>query len=191
MQTPAHVAISLFLWRSSENWKQTLAIVSGAILPDLNMFFFYGFQKLIGSSESDIWGKLYFQPEWQLFFDLFNSIPIYAVVAMIAYWIDRRLLFLLATSSLIHCLCDLPLHNDDAHRHFLPLSNWRFISPVSYWDPQHFGIVAAIVELVVAVAAAVYLSVGQFSHSIRWSSCIVLAVYVSVAILVLVWLINR
>lgn len=26
-----------------------------------------------------------------------------------------------------------------AHRHLFPLSDWRFASPVSYWDPAHHG----------------------------------------------------
>jgi len=34
-------------------------------------------------------------------------------------------------------LPDLPLHREDAHGHFYPLSNWHFESPISYWDPAH------------------------------------------------------
>lgn len=63
---------------------------------------------------------------------------------------------LLFASIVLHCLEDLPVHNDDAHRHFWPLSNFRFESPVSYWDPDHYGAIASRVELVLMLAASVY-----------------------------------
>ncbi|MGI8738245.1 MAG: hypothetical protein ACR2KU_00935 [Gammaproteobacteria bacterium] len=56
----------------------------------------------------------------------------------------------------LHVLFDLPLHHDDAHRHFFPFSDWRFYSPVSYWDPAHYGdIVSACEILAVAVGSVV------------------------------------
>jgi len=63
---------------------------------------------------------------------------------------------LLLASASLHMLCDLPVHHDDGHRHFLPISNWRFESPVSYWDPEHFGLVFAALELIFALAGLVY-----------------------------------
>ena len=47
----------------------------------------------------------------------------------------------------IHCVCDLLVHREDAHRHFFPLSDFRFVSPVSYWDPRHHGDVFAVLEI--------------------------------------------
>lgn len=56
----------------------------------------------------------------------------------------------------VHVAGDLPLHHDDAHRHLFPFSDWRFESPVSYWDPAHYGgYVAALETLLVAVGCAV------------------------------------
>ena len=52
---------------------------------------------------------------------------------------------------------DLPLHNDDAHRHFFPFSDWRFSSPVSYWDPQHYGYWASLVEFSCVLLASIFL----------------------------------
>ena len=53
----------------------------------------------------------------------------------------------------LHSLLDLPVHNDDAHRHFFPLSNYRFISPISYWDPNHYGGIVSVVELLLVLLA--------------------------------------
>lgn len=156
MQTPAHVAASLFVWPKETRWIDASALVAGAVLPDISMFFFYGYQKAIGAAESEIWGTLYFQENWQYFFDVFNSIP----VAILLFLIFRRLKIrwaqLLTASACLHMLCDLPVHHDDGHRHFLPISNWRFESPVSYWDPEHFGLIFAAFELTFAIASLIY-----------------------------------
>ena len=184
MQTPSHVVISLFLWRKNSAWPETLAVTAGAILPDLNMFFFYGYQKWIGSSESEIWGTLYFLDQWQLFFDVFNSIPIFLMLMLIGHFWNSRLLFLVSASALVHLLCDLPLHNDDAHRHLLPFSNWRFISPVSYWDPKHYGPYAASLEYLVCLVACFRLSFGRYTKSIRIAGRINLALFVALPILI-------
>jgi hypothetical protein len=47
---------------------------------------------------------------------------------------------------LLHTFADLLLHREDAHRHFFPFADWRFLSPVSYWDPNHYGQFAGVVE---------------------------------------------
>lgn len=52
---------------------------------------------------------------------------------------------------------DLPLHHDDAHRHFFPFLEWRFVSPVSYWDPNYYGKWIGLVEAVSVIGAAIYL----------------------------------
>ena len=190
MQTPSHVAISLFIWRKVPNWKSTTAIVFGALLPDLGMFFFYGYQKLIGSSEADIWGRYYFLDHWQLFFDVFNSIPIFALIAIICYYTQWRIAYLIAASAMVHVLCDFPLHNDDAHRHFWPFTNWRFISPVSYWDPKHFGIYAMLSELAIALAACYSIVSGKFAKSIKVAGWVTMSLYLLAMVLAAVLWIN-
>lgn len=155
MHTPAHVAASLFVWPKETRWIDASAVVFGAVLPDISMFFFYGYQKAIGAAESEIWGTLYFEEHWQYFFDVFNSIPITIVLFFVFRRLKIRWLQLTFASACLHMLCDLPVHHDDGHRHFLPLSNWRFESPISYWDPEHFGLVFAAFELLFAIVALV------------------------------------
>lgn len=131
--------------------------VIGALLPDAPMFVFYAVEKLVlGSSEREIWSTRYFSSGWQDFFDLFNSVPIVAIGLIVAWKTNHRAWFVLFLSMLLHIACDLPLHHDDGHRHFWPLSDWRFESPVSYWDANHFGRPAAIAELVLFVACYVW-----------------------------------
>jgi hypothetical protein len=47
----------------------------------------------------------------------------------------------------LHLGFDFLLHNDDGRAHFWPLSNWIFQSPVSYWDPDHYGNIAGAIEV--------------------------------------------
>ena len=103
------------------------------------MVVFYAAERLAGRSETVIWSTNYYQASWQVFFDAFNSLPAVALGLILAWRLRSPPLRLLFLSLGLHCLADLALHHDDAHRHFLPLSSWRFASPVSYWDPDHFG----------------------------------------------------
>ncbi|MGB5972116.1 MAG: hypothetical protein WBG38_02300, partial [Nodosilinea sp.] len=75
----------------------------------------------------------------------------------LGYNLKRFWIGFVGASMVLHHLADLPLHHDDAHQHFWPLSSVRFISPVSYWDADHFGQIGATVELVLVLAATAYL----------------------------------
>ena len=159
MNTPAHLALSLFVWRTEIKWSAVIAVSLGAILPDFSMFGFYLYQKLmLGTSEHIIWTVNYYQPGWQLIFDLFHSIPIILTFVIVFHLSGFRTGFLLAASALLHQFFDFPLHNDDAHSHFLPFSDWRFQSPISYWDPRHYGHIFIRIELVLALLSSAYVS---------------------------------
>lgn len=134
------------------------AVLSGAVIPDAPMFIFFLWEKfVVGHAEDQIWSQSYFQPAWQNSFDLFNSLPLIAIAIGISAW--RRGLHAVAlfASMAAHCVADLLLHHDDAHRHFLPFSQWRFRSPVSYWDPRYYGQIFSLVELVLVLVCVAML----------------------------------
>lgn len=190
MNTPAHLAASVFLWRNEPGWGSAVAVSIGAVLPDAPMFGFYAYQKLVaGSTEADIWSKLYFQDGWQLFFDVSNSVPIFLVMAVTCHFLGSRWGVLLALSALLHICCDLPVHHDDAHRHFLPFTNWRFSSPVSYWDPKHFGAIFMWFELAFAVVASIYVGWRGKQAPMRYVAFGTLALYaIGIAFAVTYWM---
>ncbi|MEM9186180.1 MAG: hypothetical protein AAGB00_06745 [Planctomycetota bacterium] len=191
MNTPAHVIASCVLIPHKPGWPATSALVVGALAPDLPMFGFYAYQKLLrGRSEAEVWSNdpaalgLYFNPEWQLFFDWFNSLPLLAVLAAVCRLAGWQWGLLCAASALLHIVCDLPLHHDDAHRHFLPLTDWRFISPVSYWDPNHYGRFTLPLELLLTIAGCVYLvAAGQPapSRTVGWATLTIYAAFACLA----------
>ena len=157
MHTPTHLLVSSALLSKSPYRSYWPWITFGALLPDLPMFGFYAYYKATGTPESLIWGELYFLPGWQNFFDIFNSLPLAAFVALAGYYLRQPAVLAFALSVLLHLALDLPLHNDDAHRHFFPFSDWRFISPLSYWDSAHHGSWVAIVELLVNIVCLWFL----------------------------------
>lgn len=155
MNTPAHIVINLLcLGRSGRSMPP---IVLGAILPDAPMVVFYGVEKLRGTADRTIWKQSYYQPHWQDFIDFFNSIPLIGVALAIAIAVGSMAGSALLASMLLHALEDLPLHHDDGHRHFFPISDWRFESPVSYWDPNHHGGIASTLEIMVVIAGCIFL----------------------------------
>jgi hypothetical protein len=149
MNTPAHAILNLAVL-GRETPGQTVAILVGAVLPDAPMFLFFVWESFVlGTSQPSIWGDAYFRDSWQGFFDVFNSIPLWTLAMVVAWWARWDAGRVLCASATMHCFLDLPLHHDDSHRHFLPFSEFRFASPVSYWDPAHFGAVGAFGEVIV------------------------------------------
>ena len=189
MNTPAHIAASILVWRNEPGWRGAAAVTFGALLPDLPMFGFYVYQKVIGSPERQIWSTLYFADHWQLLFDFFNSIPLALLVITICVYLRSPIGVLIAASAMLHMLCDFPLHHDDAHRHFWPL-NWRFESPISYWDPAHHGRLFAIIELLFAIGASLFVAIRGHYKPMRIVGRINLGLYLIVATMVLVFLLS-
>ena len=184
MTTPGHAALSLIVLGRSE--RNALPVALGAVAPDVPMLVFYAWERVVrGVSEGRIWSERYFDPGWQVVFDLPSSIPLLVLALGIVMLAGRRgraaapglpagtgsgswrapfrlpggfgatALFL--ASMIIHALGDMPLHREDAHRHFFPFSDWRFTSPVSYWDPQHYGGYAAAGEVILVLGVSVFL----------------------------------
>jgi hypothetical protein len=157
MNTPSHAIINLALLLNRQP-EAALPITLGAIAPDVSMFVMYGWAKLIaGQGESQIWGDTYWQPFWQNINHTFHSIPLIGLAIVLAHVAKWPTVEVFAWSMLLHCLGDFPVHHDDAHRHFFPFSDYRFISPISYWDPRHYGNWVATVEKLLVLASTLYL----------------------------------
>lgn len=214
MTTPGHAALSLIVLGRSE--RNALPVALGAVAPDVPMLVFYLWERLArGMPEGRIWSERYFDPGWQVVFDIPSSIPLLAVALGIVALAGRRVAAvrpdlaagigsgswraplglprpfaaaaLFVASMILHALGDLPLHREDAHRHFLPFSDWRFTSPVSYWDPDHFGGYAAVGEVVLVVAASVFLFRAYRGRG-RWIVAGVAGIYaLFIGFAVLMW----
>jgi len=154
MNTPSHAIINLVLLTKPQLPQANLAIVIGGILPDIPIFIFYFWVKFIARlPEAKIWSEAYYQPLIQNLVAIFHSIPLAIIGLLISYYFGWQILQVICISLVLHSLLDLPVHNDDAHRHFFPFSNYRFISPISYWDPKHYGSIVALIEILLVLLA--------------------------------------
>lgn len=156
MNTPSHAILNLFFLGRQNLPQANLPIFIGAILPDIPIFVFYGWAKFIARlPERQIWSEAYYEPFWQTVVALSHSIPLALLGWLIAYKFKWKIVQLFCISLVLHSLLDLPVHHDDAHRHFFPFSDYRFISPFSYWDPNHHGTIVSMLEISLVLVASV------------------------------------
>jgi hypothetical protein len=90
------------------------------------------------------------------------------------------LIFAFAGSALLHSVIDFLCHRNDGHMHFWPLTEWRFRSPVSYWDPAHFGTWFGLFEAALGIALAVILWRRYSALWLRIALTLAIAAYVAV-----------
>ena len=188
MNTPAHLMLNLGLLGRGQSTSQQLAVLTGALLPDLPMFVFYFWEKIWrGLPESVIWEQ-YFDPQWQMVFDLFHSFPVAILGGALSLWLKWKALSMFWASMVLHSLGDIFVHREDAHRHFYPVSNWQFVSPVSYWDPHFHGDVFSLVEILMVGIVGVWIWRGASWVGIKVIVASIFSMYfVYLGYVVLVW----
>lgn len=175
MNTPTHITLALALLGKKNNPKRNKSVIAGALLPDVAMFFLFFYEVIIQTPQRVIWEEKYFSPLWQNTTDLFNSIPIFVSILIFAWYKKIEWLQLVCLGALLHIAFDLPLHHDDGHRHFFPLTDWRFESPISYWDPAYYGQYWSVFELVLLLGTG-YVAWNMLAS--KWAKAALLIVVI-------------
>lgn len=164
MNTQSHAILTFyivrrFLDKKTKRLKGLHAILfTGAITPDIPIYLFFFWYTLIQPTpQIVIWSDLYFRADWQLFFNPFHSLPVWGALITIFWLLKRPRVALFSLSGFLASLQDFLLHHDDGHAHFFPFSDYRFASPVSYWDPDHYGKIASLVEIGLVLTASVWI----------------------------------
>ncbi len=178
MNTPAHMIINLYILRDARRARYAAAVALGSFLPDLPMFVFYFYEKIVLKiPEKIIWYEHYYAEFWQDLFNFMHSIPLTIIGLGLSLYKNSRTWTLLFGSMLLHNCEDIISHNDDAHAHFYPLSNWKFFSPISYWDPRFYGHIAGPVEFIITLALGVLLLRYYRSNASRCLVVFCLGIY--------------
>lgn len=157
MNTIAHVIVASAALSRPQSPRRNLAIVAGALVPDASMFVFFAWSRMNGWSGDETWNVRYWMEPWQSIGAISNSFLLFAGFLALAEWRKWTIVAVVAAAAMLHIALDFPLHADDAHRHFWPVSTWRFNSPVSYWDPSANGLIGTAIETAIVVAASVFL----------------------------------
>jgi hypothetical protein len=163
MNTQSHSILTFFIIRkylelTHKEYKSINPILfTGALMPDLPLFMFFVFYSLISpTSQQVIWRELYFHPSWQIVFDLFHSLPLWGILFLLSFFAKRYQASIFCMAALLASAQDLLVHYEDAHAHFFPFSDYRFASPVSYWNPEHYGRQFAVIEILMVVVAGIW-----------------------------------
>jgi len=154
-----------------------LVLCCGALTPDIPIYIFLAWGSLIAKiPQQQLWNEVYFQPGWSALIGAFHSFPLWGAALALFWWLRRPRAALFCLAGLLGAAEDFFLHHNDAHMHFWPFSHWRFISPVSYWNPAYHGIPAALAEIIVVTIAGIWLRPRLAS---RWGRGLLLVALLS------------
>ncbi|MEL6549824.1 MAG: cobalamin biosynthesis protein CobQ [Pseudomonadota bacterium] len=158
MNTPAHLIMGAAAFGKPLEARVTWAALLGATLPDLSLYLLAGWHLLVlGTSPDIVFGQLYFSEAWQRVFAVDNSFVLWGIALGLAVWLRSGWAIALSGAALLHIAFDFPLHNEDARMHFWPLTDWKFFSPISYWDSASGAQVVGVIELGLVLALTAYL----------------------------------
>jgi len=147
--------------------RAAMAGALGGLAPDVPAFALVLWAALVQRrGAEEIFGALYFSPAWQAVMAPSHSVALWTAGLAAAVLLRRPLAVAFAASGLLHQVFDFAFHAEDAHRHLWPFSDWRFISPVSYWDPAHHAGVVAPLETLAALGLAAWLATV---YRTRWA----------------------
>lgn len=153
MHTQTHMLLGAVVLGPREAGGRTaLAAAGGGFVPDVAAFALVLWAGVHGMDGEAIFRTAYFSAPWQAVMAPFHSVPLWGAAFLLAWTLRQRAATAFAASGLLHQAFDFPLHADDPHRHFWPLSDWRFHSPVSYWDPAHGGAWVQPLEITLGLA---------------------------------------
>ena len=189
MNTPSHWLINVSLSRVLLKRKPELdplpkyAVGLGAVAPDIalgvlsigGMIYYH---RILGwplreTGQHMFKDLFYNDPFWITCHNFLHSPTMLLMLIGLAVWIPRqwsgskkvasisRWLFWFFVSCMCHTIVDVVTHFDDGPLLFFPFDfHYRFSSPVSYWDPAHYGGQFIYFEAALDAVLAAYLLVG-------------------------------
>jgi hypothetical protein len=128
-------------------------------------------------------------PNWQLAIDISNSLLLFIALlgfgSAITKWNKENakygfLLIIFSIAAITHLAGDFFLHVDDAHAHFWPLSDWRYSSPFSYWNPDHHGRTISMFEAMLGISLSIVLFRRFGGMAVRGLLILAVAAYLAV-----------
>lgn len=183
MNTQTHIIMGAVLFGKPAP-RFAVAGALGGLIPDLPMFTIIAGLRMAGYPLSDIFGRIYWEHWWQVSNAIGHSFLLWGIILTICFIAKNRtwsgIGLAVSGSALIHSMIDFLCHRNDGHMHFWPLSQWRFQSPVSYWDANHYGLQFSLFEAASGFALAIVLWQRYGKWPVRIVLAICMAAYVAV-----------
>jgi hypothetical protein len=191
MNTQSHVIMGAVLFGRGIPAKAWVGALGG-IAPDVPMLLIVLGLKLAGVSAQTIFGEMYWRNWWQVSNGIAHNFWLWSGLVILGLVMRERLsssvrsfdgwtlVSLFAGSALLHSAIDFICHREDAHMSFWPLMRWKFISPVSYYDPSHYGLWFSLFEAGLSLFLAAILFRQFASRILRLLLVFAMAMYVAV-----------
>lgn len=183
MITPSHMIYSWVFAKATDqrpNKLRTVALVAGGLVPDIPTYAFFCVHTfLIGSAQTDMWSIYYFDSAWSPFITLSHSLLLWPVLLLFATITKRTLLKFFSASALFHITLDFFVHHDDAYRHFWPLSDWQFSSPLSYYDPLYYGNLVSSFDSILIISLLLWLGTVYTNKKARFGILVIVLLYLA------------
>lgn len=189
MMTQTHLLVATALFAKPGDYARNTATIVGSLVPDFALYALFAWHTMIGDSPDYIFNTLYWSEPWQGMMAPGNSFLVYGILAFISMLLIRtagasqslgNLLLVFSLAALLHVASDFPLHVEDAHSHFWPVTNWKYVSALSYWDDRYHAQWVAPVETLLAIGCLVVLFRRFGSLWVRGLLAIALTAYVLV-----------
>ena len=176
MQTYSHFLITAL---AADGLKQrevdvrSKAVLWGSVLPDIPLGLlslgYLAYYRWVAPLPDGVdmlahFDALYFtNPVWKAGHNFFHAPLIILAMVMVGVYAGRRgkgwgpALLWFALGCGLHSFFDIFTHHSDGPLLFFPLNwDWRFISPVSYWDSDYYGNIFAPVEHLLDLGILIY-----------------------------------
>ncbi|NJR13962.1 MAG: metal-dependent hydrolase [Phyllobacteriaceae bacterium] len=183
MNSQTHIIMGAALFGKAMP-RHAMAGALGGIIPDLPMYGIIAALRMSGYPLSEIFGRIYWEHWWQVANAIGHSFLLWGALLAISLALRnmpwRGAAIALSGSALLHSAIDFLCHRDDGHMHFWPLTEWRFRSPISYWDPNYFGREFSFFEAALGVVLVVVLWRRYTRWHVRLPLLAALAAYIAV-----------
>lgn len=160
--SPTHTLLALALFTKKDKPLRNWSVFIGSIIPDSFIYVAWVILTFIMQVEQQtIWRDIYFDNPMQLIASIFNSVPLYLCLLLVGFLNRQKLwgmvILFFALAALSHIGLDFPVHNHDAYAHFWPVSEWRFYSPVSYYEEHLHGNFVGAIDAAIAIISCLVL----------------------------------
>lgn len=154
-----HTLFALAVLTKKDQPIRNRAVFWGSVIPDAFIYFVaLGWMVFMDEPMQRLWDEVYFDQPMQSIASALNSIPIYTFLAGLGYIFRATkiggILLFFSLAVLLHIALDFPVHAHDAYAHFLPLTDWKFHSPLSYWESHLHAHWVGVVETGIALVSA-------------------------------------
>jgi membrane-bound metal-dependent hydrolase YbcI (DUF457 family) len=190
MNTHSHALLGAVLFGKAVPKRAWFGLLGG-ITPDVPMILIVLTLMAFRVPANKIFDELYWQDWWQVTNAIGHSFLLWSGLLALGFFNRRQqndrwtLLAIFAGSALLHAFIDFCVHREDAHMSFWPLSRYKFMSPISYYDPDHYGHIFSLFDSALGVFMTLLLA-RQFRNLLaRAALALCFAAYVAFPIMLL------